>query len=415
MDREELDIKMILERVILYFIIVSLYGLLIGCDLFESESSPPRSLSINNDSESLNSQVHLVKKKVDWEHDDDKKKDYSKYCNLEVRAEVDQPQIPNGTLVDATHVTIKGNIAYVTYNYPGEIFAGGVQAYNISDPETPVLISQVMFDDTDVNAVEVYGNSVWIVGATNTLSGSDHAGFASPAVLEELRMQNNQFQSHVQSVDIPSYSANSVVKTMNKLYVTSGNTGGGLFELPLSNPGYLTIVNSFLNDNSKYLAYKGDEVLRLVSGENAHIDHFEKSESTIVAVDSISLDGINPSDGKSVMFIDSKYLYVAKGDKGLDILSSGAFELAHTFPASTFHEGNTNGVTATSKCIYIANGAGGLYAASELTSSNVPEIIGYWDFNGSANFVEANENYVFLASGSGGLKILKNVDASDDD
>ncbi|NNF28302.1 MAG: hypothetical protein HKN73_13850, partial [Gemmatimonadetes bacterium] len=68
-------------------------------------------------------------------------------------AEVDAPLL-NGVPLQATHLAIRGDRAYVSYNVQGSVFLGGVDAFDRIGSKTPVLTSGLLFTDTDVSAVE---------------------------------------------------------------------------------------------------------------------------------------------------------------------------------------------------------------------------------------------------------------------
>src|SRR5688572_9554706 len=105
--------------------------------------------------------------------------------NLSLKAEVAPPSIGGQTL-QATSVSIVGNLAVVSYNMVGNPYLGAVDVIDVSNKNQPVLVSEALFQNTDVFAVTTSGQNVYVAEAT------DDTGFASPAVFEKMQLQGNQ-------------------------------------------------------------------------------------------------------------------------------------------------------------------------------------------------------------------------------
>ncbi|MCP3927234.1 MAG: hypothetical protein GY714_32145 [Desulfobacterales bacterium] len=400
------------NKLFFQILILSLVFFIMACSENEnnnitSDNESYDRIEITSDQADLKSDLKYKKKEVKIKSGDKDLKDVDGY-SFQLVAEVRQPETQNGYLVDATHVAIHANSAYVTYNYPGNIYAGGIHVFDISDPHIPKITSRIMFSDTDINAVTYHGDSLWVAGSTATYSGYENENFESPAIIEEFRLKKGVFTNNTVKCDIPGFSANSIIKTGNSLLVTSGNTYGGMFQISLSKSEYLQIKERYLFDNSKYVSYNKNMIVRLVSGVNAQLDIFEKKGEKLNFEESIDLGVIEPSDGKSVVHMDEKYIYISKGEFGIEVYDIKDLTKVLEF-TTQLSKGNTNGVTTDSKFMYIANGAGGLYLASKPSKNMNSEILGKIDFKGSANYVATNKNYIFVACGSGGLKIFRIV------
>src|SRR5260370_37742089 len=95
--------------------------------------------------------------------------------SLRLKAEVAPPSI-GGQVLQATSVSMVGNLAVVSYNLAGNPYGGGVDVIDISDKSHPVLTSEALFQNTDVSAVTTSGINVHLAEATGD------TGFAASAV-----------------------------------------------------------------------------------------------------------------------------------------------------------------------------------------------------------------------------------------
>ena len=57
----------------------------------------------------------------------------------------------NGEVLQASHIRIAGQYAYVTYNTQGPRYLGGVDIVDISSPYNPELVSSVIFINQETN------------------------------------------------------------------------------------------------------------------------------------------------------------------------------------------------------------------------------------------------------------------------
>jgi hypothetical protein len=84
---------------------------------------------------------------------------------LKLEAEVAPPSIGGNTL-QATSVAIVGTLAVVSYNMRGAEYLGAIDVFDISKPKNPVLQSQALFQNADMNAVSTDGVHVYAAEAT---------------------------------------------------------------------------------------------------------------------------------------------------------------------------------------------------------------------------------------------------------
>src|SRR6266576_3115794 len=105
--------------------------------------------------------------------------------NLHLKAEVAPPSI-GGQILQATSVSIVGNLAVVSYNMVGNPYLGAVDVIDFTNKNQPVLTSEALFQNTDVSAVTMSGADVYLAEATGD------TGFTAPAVAEVVTLVGNQ-------------------------------------------------------------------------------------------------------------------------------------------------------------------------------------------------------------------------------
>src|SRR5207249_8467887 len=92
----------------------------------------------------------------------------------------------SGQVLQATSVSIVGNLALVSYNMVGNPYLGGIDVIDITNKNHPVLTSEALFQNSDVSAVTTSGVNVYLAEATGD------TGFATPAVFEVVTLVGNQ-------------------------------------------------------------------------------------------------------------------------------------------------------------------------------------------------------------------------------
>ncbi len=110
--------------------------------------------------------------------------DLTKNYAFKLKAEVDPPVYEDNTL-QATHVTIKDDYAFVTYNSRGPKWLGGIEIFDVSDLKKPVIISSAILVNSDVSAVDYADGKIYVVGATGDF---EEKGFVSPAFMEVISL-----------------------------------------------------------------------------------------------------------------------------------------------------------------------------------------------------------------------------------
>ena len=330
---------------------------------------------------------------------------------LKLKAEVASPTMFGQTL-QATSVSIVGNLAVVSYNMVGSPYLGGVDVIDISNQNHPVLVSQALFQSTDVSAVSVSGSNVFVAEATND------TGFAAPAVFELMQLQGNQLVlSGNRRMGLTSFVATSVAASGTKAYATTGDAGS-LFVI---NPTTFMKTDSVALHDARWVAVGGGKVV-VVQGTPGQISVF--NESNMAPVGTWSFTGANVAEAKSQAVIVGGKAFIAAGTGGVQVLSASTGTVVGSVPRPNPDSLGldsavvvTNAVAADEDLLFISNGEAGVYLAqgSAFFSATGPEVAQTITMRGrlrfgslqSVNHVAYQGRYLIIAAGLGGLKIVQ--------
>lgn len=329
--------------------------------------------------------------------------DLTKNYAFKLKAEVKAPKV-NGDTVQATHVKIIDNMAFVSYNTKGSKYSGGVELFDISDQDNPVLQAQALFPDVDVSAVDYYDGVIYLVGAVDPES----AGYvlASPAVLISLELSNSKKIMAVSGlVDLPSYVATDVEIDENYIYATSGSDG----KLSILKRSDYSLVTGIDINDARSLSSNAENIY-VLNATNEKIQSFKKADFT--ELEAIEVQGPITDESKTEIDVTDNYILAALNVSGLDIRNLDG-TLKERFNRPETPEGGldedyvTNSVCLNEELLLIGNGGAGVYVGAMIPENdNNVTLLGSMDFGSSVNFVESRGNYIFVAAGTGGLKII---------
>src|SRR2546422_3524066 len=168
--------------------------------------------------------------------------------NLSLKATVAPPSI-GGQMLQATSVSIVGNLVVVSYNMVGNPYLGAVDVIDITNKNQPVLTSEALFQNTDVSAVTTSGVNLYLAEATGD------TGFASPAVFEVVKLVGNQLVLTGNTrTGLSSFAATSVAYGTS-VYATSGDAGS-LFVI---DPTLFTVTSSIALHDERWFAAGGGQ------------------------------------------------------------------------------------------------------------------------------------------------------------
>lgn len=332
-------------------------------------------------------------------------------------AQVAPPEL-DGTTLQASHSSIHGNTVYVAYNVQGAVRKGGVDVFDVSQPDDIELESSALFDDTDVSALDLHGvTELYLVTAT------DDAAFSTPAVLEVVDLQGGKLTTESGRFDLPSYAGTGVRIQGNTVYVTSGTGGdpvGGLSVFDASTREF-GAFDAF--EDARAVDIKGGYLVAM-RGTPGELRLYDAASGAYTK--SFASGGANVPESKSTVFIARQCAFYAAGDEGLRVvdLESGATVVTLPVPdveGVDLEDEVTNGASSSGNLVFIANGGAGLFvaqathdlddAAGEGCGSDTfgLEVLGQVQFpdGPSANFVASKGNLLFVANGLGGLSIVR--------
>jgi hypothetical protein len=326
---------------------------------------------------------------------------------LVLRAVV-EPPVLDGIRLQATHVDFHQPKVYVSYNVQGPIRKGGVEVFWCPSADELRLWSQALFTDTDVSALDHYGEALYLATATSS------PGFSSAAVLEEIELDGHKLTDRTRRVDLPSYAATGVRVVGDNVYVTSGDVGGGLSVLDAASLA-LTHFDAF-DDARAVHSWNGLTVA--MRGGPAEIRLYDDPFALLA---SHVVGGANIPESKSTVHMVRDLVFVAAGDEGLKVVSRRDGSIVQHIPVPDVQGVDpsvavTNGVSVRKGLVFVANGGAGLFVyeakvnLEEQTTTN-PELqlVGQVQFpeGVSTNFVWSSGDLLFVANGLGGLRVVQ--------
>ncbi len=332
------------------------------------------------------------------------------------------PPVVDDITLQATHIAVRGNNAIVSYNVQGPLRAGGVDVFNIRHVDDVELVSQAVFEDTDVSAIDLWNTRLYMAEAT-----SDDA-FTTPAVLETINVWGGKLADETERVDLASYAGTGVVARRDNVFATSGDLDGGLtvFDRSTMELKYFRNV-----PDARAVDTHRNEVV-VMKGTPGAIHIFDRESGDLQRV--YESGGATIPESKSTVEVARGRIWYAAGEEGVRVLRYRDGKVLGGIPVPDIdgvdpEDEVTNAVSLHGRLIFIANGGAGLLvarASSDVEADDNDEDgendnEGNWDlsfqvlgnvvFPGgeSANFVGGKGNLVFVATGTGGLHIIKIV------
>lgn len=315
---------------------------------------------------------------------------------LELVAQINSPRYEGNTL-QATHVDIHDNFAYVTYATQGDKHLGAIDIFDISRINTPKIISQAIFTNADLTAVKYHEGRLYISAAFDLDSD---ANLKSPANLISVSTHNGLFNSDFNIEPLRGYAGMDVTFTDDNI-VTVSATNGAVTLLTKNKP--IQISESRFPDLRSLLSTK-DALIVLDGSEGIHF----LDPKSLQTKRTVPLAEGAPAS-KRTMDSHENLLIVSEGQRGAGIydLTTGSQLHRMRIPNKENNlEHVTNAVSVNKNNLYMANGSAGI-SVSDLANPSTIEEIGVLELQGSANYVKVNDRHILVASGKEGLKILK--------
>jgi hypothetical protein len=334
--------------------------------------------------------------------------DLSKNYSFTLCAEVTSPLI-NGKQIQATHVSICPPYAIVSYNTQGSDYRGGVEVFNISNTSSPTIVSQALFPDADINAVDYYNGKIYIVGSAEPAP----LKLTSAAFLEVLNTNSSgQIVSADTVISIGSYAGTDIRVTAENICVSSGSGTDGNGGVKVFDHKYKLLYEKQL-DHARSIQVRDGEFFAMQS-EPARINVFGASGFPLV--NTFSLQGAMTPNSKSEIDVNEKYIYAALNEGGLRVINKTSGVLKQHIPRPATIPGGkdenfvTNSVSVYGDLVLTANGQAGISVGGIIPSKQDSiQSIGKFSFKDgeSSNYVKQKDCIVFVATGIGGLKIIR--------
>jgi hypothetical protein len=323
------------------------------------------------------------------------------------------PPVVRDITLQATHIVVRGNRALVAYNVQGPDRAGGVDVFDITHPDSPRLVSEAVFTDTDVSALDLHANTVFLAAATSD------AAFGSPAVLEALTMKNG-LTDDSRRIDLPSYAGTGVKIQGGTAYATSGDLGGGISAYDSET---LDLRWFHAIPDARAVDTKGDDVV-VMRGTPGALHIFDGATGDLLR--SFETGGADIPESKSTVQVARGLIYYAAGAQGMRVVDFDDGTVVADVPVpdldgvdSEFEV--TNAVSLNGTLVFMANGGAGLQvvrasrnvekggdlSGDDLSFQTLGNVV--FPDGESANFVGGKGNLLFAATGTGGLHIIKIV------
>lgn len=330
--------------------------------------------------------------------------DPSKNYTFKLQAEVSSP-VYNGSVLQATHVIIKDNWTFITYNTQGPDWLGGLEIFDVSDIRNPSIVESAIMPVGDVSAIDYYDGKLYFVGATGDFEERE---FNSTAFLEVVTLNKNMsIQSIDTMIDIPSYAATDIKVTDKHILVSSGSDGGitvfdkETFELVFTDD-YFDARALDINSNNIFL----------LQGQEGRINKLDPFSFENLATYHVGYANIPES--KSEIAVNDNYVLAALNEGGLKVITTDGVLKQHIpkppTPIGGLDANNvTNSVTLSKDLVLIGNGESGVHIGGMIPELNDSIwMMGSMQFNdgASTNFVESSDSVVFIATGLEGLKII---------
>jgi hypothetical protein len=401
----------------LFFYIIIMAGLLTSCQ--KAEEVVPATVPSNADENILlNNNADELTARITYSNEPLKLTGLKTGLNLSLIGSAASPVV-NGVLLSASYVLKRGNNVYVTYNERGNGYGGALVVFNVSNASQPVIVSEMTFGKTDINACDISGN-----GTALYLAGSSKS---KGAVLLRLYINSAGIVTTLPADVVikkigSAASANGIIQGSSWLFVSIGNSQGGLYMLGMTS---LAVLDYDPYNGAKFSTAngrnRGDNHMSLEAAETTAYLHVyvigvnDTQVEKVFDAGPVQTQNVEPeltNFGKASIFIrpGQQTCFIARGKYGMKALNITNGNTVYESPSNMISDGNTNGVAADAQYVYMANGAQGLAIAQYPASGTTLDVAGVWDdpaHPGSANMVYSDANLIFVAKGKeGGLKII---------
>ena len=376
-------------------------SLLIGCDNNDENKNDDQSLdniTINSDPTTLNQRLDLTNSGVISVENvsvtgKSAETTITSFPLVQI-AEVKPPVDANGRTLQASHVTVNGNYAYVSYITRGDVYSGAIDVIDVSDPYKPKLVTSALIPNTDIASL-TYTNGNLIIGGAKDVD-KDPMLMGNPAIVFNMELSSGLLTDRLKTNYLISRVTTDVAANASNYFAVTGDNGN-LYKI--SNSTKAITAKAAMAD-LRSIALTTDKVVTISGTKGVNI--YDQSTLALQKTFTTSTD---VSGAKRTMDIDGTKLLISEGPKGLGVYDINSGSKLQTIGITTAAEDNvTNAVSVNEGYAFVANGALGLNVYQSATQLN---LLGSVGITGSSNYVKSSGNYIYVASGTGGLKIIK--------
>lgn len=376
-------------------------SLLIGCDNNDDNTNDNQSknkITITTDQNSLNKRLDYTNAGViSIENNNATGKlastNSSTALPLVQIAEVNPPVDKNGRTLQASHVAVNGNYAYVSYTMRGDDYSGAIDVIDVSDPYKPKLVNSALIANTDITSL-TYSNGNLIIGAAKDVDTDPL--LISPSIVINMELSSGLLTDKYKINYLESRVTTDVAANTTSYFAVTGNNGN-LYKF---NSSTKAVAGKTAVEDLRSVALTSDKVITLRGTKGLNV--YNQSTLSLQKSFSISTD---VSGAKRTIEIDGAKLLVSEGYNGLGVYDINTGSKLQSINIATAGEDNvTNAVSVNEGYAFVANGALGLNVYQTGSQLN---LLGTLDISGSSNYVKSSGNYIYVASGKGGLKIIK--------
>lgn len=309
-------------------------------------------------------------------------------------AEIKPPVDANGKTLQASHVTVNGNYAYVSYITRGDVYSGAIDVIDVSDPYKPKLVTSALIPNTDITSL-TYSNGNLIIGAAKDVDKDPLLG-SNPAVVFNMPLSSGLLTDKLTTNYLESKVTTDVAANTSNYFAVTGDNGS-LFKISTSTKA---VKGKTAMADLRSIALTSDKVVTLSGTKGVNIYN-----QTTLALQKSFTTSTDVSGAKRTMDIDGTKLLVSEGPNGLGVYDINSGSKLQTIAIATAGEDNvTNAVSINDGYAFLANGALGL---NVYQPGSQYSLLGSVGIAGSSNYVKSSGNYIYVASGTGGLKIIK--------
>lgn len=384
-----------------YFLSFLAMSLLIGCDSNDDNKNNNQSL----DNITINSDQNTLSQRLDYTNSGVISIENSSLVGKSAEntvtnfplvqiAEVKPPVDANGRTLQASHVTVNGNYAYVSYITRGDVYSGAIDVIDVTDPYKPKLVTSALIPNTDITSL-TYTNGNLIIGAAKDID-KDPLLKNNPAVVYNMPLSSGLLTDKTTANYLESRVTTDVAANTNDYFAVTGDNGS-LFKMSASTKA---ITGRVAVADLRSIALTSDKVVTLSGTKGVNV----YNQSTLALQKSFTTS-TDVSGAKRTIDIDGTKLLVSEGPNGLGVYDINSGSKLQTIAIPTAAEDNvTNAVSVNDGYAFLANGALGL---NVYQSGSQLSLLGSLGIAGSSNYVKSSGNYIYVASGTGGLKIIK--------